>query len=179
MRSESSPPTTVLADDPLVARALLGSLAPWLDLVDVELGVVRVVDRPVGDAPGLPSVALVDPGSDPGPWFASGWAGVLDRTAPAERIAAAVRAVHLGLRVSEVRPVSPMPGPTPSSTPDLTPREIEVLELLAQGMSNKEIGDVLGISAHTAKFHVQGLLDKLDATTRTEAAVRAARLLLV
>jgi DNA-binding CsgD family transcriptional regulator len=60
-------------------------------------------------------------------------------------------------------------------TPPLTPREREVLELLAVGLSNREIGQALQISAHTAKFHVQGVLEKLDATSRTEAAVRAAR----
>ena len=61
----------------------------------------------------------------------------------------------------------------------LTDRETEVLALLGQGFSNREIGERLGISAHTAKFHVQALLEKLDATTRTEAAVRAARMLII
>lgn len=58
----------------------------------------------------------------------------------------------------------------------LTPREREVLELLAEGLSNKDIGRALGISEHTAKFHVNALLGKLDAQTRTEAVVRALRL---
>ena len=51
----------------------------------------------------------------------------------------------------------------------LTPREMEVLGLLADGMANKEIGARLGISAHTAKFHVESLLRKLDAANRAEA----------
>jgi len=53
--------------------------------------------------------------------------------------------------------------------PDLTPREMEVLSLLADGLANKEIGVRLGISAHTAKFHVESLLRKLDAANRAEA----------
>ena len=53
--------------------------------------------------------------------------------------------------------------------PDLTPREMEVLGLLADGLANKEIGVRLGISAHTAKFHVESLLRKLDAANRAEA----------
>ena len=53
--------------------------------------------------------------------------------------------------------------------PDLTPREMEVLGLLADGLANKEIGARLGISAHTAKFHVESLLRKLDAANRAEA----------
>jgi DNA-binding CsgD family transcriptional regulator len=58
----------------------------------------------------------------------------------------------------------------------LTPRELEVLALLAGGASNKMIARRLGISVHTAKFHVGSLIDKLDATGRTDAVAHAARL---
>jgi DNA-binding CsgD family transcriptional regulator len=58
----------------------------------------------------------------------------------------------------------------------LTPRELEVLALLAEGASNKTIARRLGISVHTAKFHVGSLLDKLDAVGRTDALAHAARL---
>jgi DNA-binding CsgD family transcriptional regulator len=58
----------------------------------------------------------------------------------------------------------------------LTPRELEVLALLAEGASNKAIARRLGISAHTAKFHVASLIDKLDAVSRTDAVAHAARL---
>ena len=58
---------------------------------------------------------------------------------------------------------------------DLTPRELDVLALLAEGASNKTIARRLGISVHTAKFHVGSLLDKLDATGRTDAVAHAAR----
>ena len=58
---------------------------------------------------------------------------------------------------------------------DLTPRELDVLALLAEGASNKAIARQLGISVHTAKFHVGSLLDKLDATGRTDAVAHAAR----
>ena len=58
----------------------------------------------------------------------------------------------------------------------LTPRELEVLALLAEGASNKTIARRLGISVHTAKFHVHSLLDKLDAGGRTNALANAARL---
>jgi DNA-binding CsgD family transcriptional regulator len=57
----------------------------------------------------------------------------------------------------------------------LTPREHEVLSLLAEGASNKTIARRLGISVHTAKFHVGQLLDKLDASGRTDAVAHAAR----
>ena len=58
---------------------------------------------------------------------------------------------------------------------ELTPRERDVLALMAEGASNKAIAGKLGISIHTAKFHVGSLLDKLDATGRTDAVAHAAR----
>jgi DNA-binding CsgD family transcriptional regulator len=61
----------------------------------------------------------------------------------------------------------------------LTPREIEVLSLLAEGASNKSIGRRLGISVHTVKFHVASLLDKFEAIGRTDAVTHAVRLGLI
>ncbi|WOH83123.1 LuxR C-terminal-related transcriptional regulator [Bradyrhizobium sp. BEA-2-5] len=57
----------------------------------------------------------------------------------------------------------------------LTQRELDVLALMAEGASNKVIARQLGISVHTVKFHVGSLLDKLDATGRTDAVAHAAR----
>lgn len=65
---------------------------------------------------------------------------------------------------------------TTTDEPTLTPRELEVLALLAEGASNKAIAARLGISVHTAKFHVSSLIDKLDAIGRTDAVAHAARL---
>ena len=59
---------------------------------------------------------------------------------------------------------------------NLTARERDVLALLAEGASNKAVANKLGISVHTAKFHVRSLLEKLDATGRTDAVAHAARL---
>lgn len=58
---------------------------------------------------------------------------------------------------------------------ELTPRELDVLVLMAEGASNKAIARQLGISVHTAKFHVGSILGKLDATGRTDAVAHAAR----
>jgi DNA-binding CsgD family transcriptional regulator len=70
------------------------------------------------------------------------------------------------------------PGRAPQADVEvpLTPRELEVLALLAEGASNKMIARRLGISVHTAKFHVGSLIDKLDAVGRTDAVAHAARL---
>jgi DNA-binding CsgD family transcriptional regulator len=70
-------------------------------------------------------------------------------------------------------PARPQPHDT---DPSLTPREREVLALLAEGASNKLIARRLGISVHTAKFHVRSVIDKLDAVGRTDAVAHAARL---
>jgi DNA-binding CsgD family transcriptional regulator len=58
----------------------------------------------------------------------------------------------------------------------LTPREIQVLGLLAEGASNKSIAHRLGISVHTVKFHVASLIDKFEAIGRTDAVTHAVRL---
>jgi ATP/maltotriose-dependent transcriptional regulator MalT len=81
---------------------------------------------------------------------------------------------------------APSPGTEPDDTADavvaglgLTPREREVLELLAQGMTNRQIAETLFISVYTAGVHVSRILGKLDVASRTEAAARAYRLGLV
>ncbi len=61
----------------------------------------------------------------------------------------------------------------------LTPRELDVLELVGEGHSNKAIAGRLGISEHTVKFHVNAILGKLGAGSRTDAVVRATRLGLI
>jgi DNA-binding CsgD family transcriptional regulator len=90
----------------------------------------------------------------------------------------AIRGVRL-VPAGEAADVALAP-PQPSAPPDpeaaLTPREREVLELMAEGASNKMIARALGISVHTAKFHVGSVIDKLDATGRTDAVAQAARL---
>jgi DNA-binding NarL/FixJ family response regulator len=64
---------------------------------------------------------------------------------------------------------------SPPADIELTSRELDVLSLMAEGASNKMIARQLGISVHTVKFHVGSLLDKLDATGRTDAVAHAAR----
>jgi len=71
--------------------------------------------------------------------------------------------------------VFPPPRAPADAEAALTPREREVLALMAEGASNKMIARALGISVHTAKFHVGSVIDKLDATGRTDAVAHAAR----
>ena len=66
------------------------------------------------------------------------------------------------------------PGPGPASL--LTPREQDVLLLLAEGLPNKGVASRLGVSEHTVKFHVNSIMGKLNAQSRTEAVTLATRL---
>ncbi len=69
----------------------------------------------------------------------------------------------------------PAPQPTAPMPEALTPRETQVLRMMAQGLANKEIAEQLGISDHTAKFHVASILGKLQAGSRTEAVTTGIR----
>ena len=116
----------------------------------------------------------------------AGAAAVLPREIDAAAIGAALSLAGHGLRLlpeSSLDRLRSLAGaeslPSDDDAPVLTPREHEVLAAMADGASNKVIARRLGISFHTAKFHVASILSKLDAETRTEALARAARLGLV
>jgi DNA-binding NarL/FixJ family response regulator len=132
---------------------------------------------------GVPVLALVHDEDDAAFALAAGARAVLFRDAAGDRLAAAVRAVHAGLLVLDdglaAQALRPRQSTVPALVEPLTPRESEVLQLLAQGLANKAIAERLGISDHTAKFHVNAILGKLGAQSRTEAIVQAARLGLV
>jgi DNA-binding NarL/FixJ family response regulator len=120
----------------------------------------------------------------------AGARGAIRRDSRVSAIVAAIHAVHQGLTVldGDYR-VAPSAAPAAhhgATTPGpekaggaLTPRENEVLTLLAEGLSNKEIAAKLAISEHTAKFHVNSILQKMNAQKRVEAVVRAAKMGLI
>ncbi|MBI5929965.1 MAG: response regulator transcription factor [Chloroflexi bacterium] len=105
--------------------------------------------------------------------------GLLFQNVQIEPMMAAIQAVANGLMVLE--PTLATQSLDNSTTnvetlaEDLTPRELEVLQLLAQGLTNKAIAQRLAISDHTVKFHVNAIMTKLNAQSRTEAVVRASR----
>ena len=97
---------------------------------------------------------------------------VLPSDATAGEVLAAVAAVAAGLVVFHPDAFRRAPRPVraePDRAQPLTGREIEVLGMLAEGLGNKAIGSRLGISTHTAKFHVASILSKLGAGSRAEA----------
>jgi DNA-binding NarL/FixJ family response regulator len=103
----------------------------------------------------------------------SAW-GLLSSEASSEELIAAVQAIHQGLIVAPQTRLEPLWIENPPDEADelieqLTPRETEILELLAQGLANKQIALELEISEHTVKFHVSSIYAKLGATNRMEA----------
>jgi DNA-binding CsgD family transcriptional regulator len=176
----------VVASEPSVAdrmRALLVALggfevvrsehdAPDLAVVVEDAGPGR---RPVVPD-GLPAVQLggVAPHRRSGVSAARGY--LRAGATPAELVAA-IHAVAAGLDVAGPGAGGPLRlgGEDDGTQPGLTPREVEVLALVAEGLPNKGIAQRLGISEHTAKFHVGAILSKLEAESRAEAVMEAAR----
>lgn len=134
------------------------------------------------DEAGLP-VLMLAPRDFPGPSGVPVIAGgILPRDTDAPTLAAALRAVARGLVVLDpaFAAVAPLrERATADLAEALTPREVEVLQWLAAGLSNKLIAERLEISEHTVRFHLNAIFGKLDAHTRTEAVSRAIRLGLI
>ena len=112
--------------------------------------------------------------------------GLLLREAHPDRLTTALNALSSGLLVIDPALADAVLSAGDSVTmngeapvEDLTPREKEVLQLLTQGLANKTIAAQLNISEHTVKFHVNAIMTKLGAQSRTDAVVRATRLGLV
>jgi DNA-binding CsgD family transcriptional regulator len=101
------------------------------------------------------------------------FAGLLPADAGTAQIDAALRAVAAGLAVRAPLRLRRTFAPLAEEAPVLlTPREIEVLTALGNGMSNKETARHLGISPHTVKFHIESLFRKLGASSRAEAVAK-------
>ena len=160
----------------------VAELQPDVVLADFER------ETPVIAHNGLPVVALID-NPTPG-WVAqalrSGVKSILPREAGGEDIVAAIHAACTGLVLLDpavahqiVERIGNPATQIPPSYENLTPREIEVLAMLAEGLANREIADRLGVSDHTIKFHISSILDKLGASSRTEAVTLGIRMGLI
>lgn len=101
----------------------------------------------------------------------SGAMAYLTKDVGKEELIEAILAVLAGKRYLPPAVAALLAGRMPGS--DLTDRETDVLRLLVKGFTNKEIGDALGIAENTVRIHVSRILDKLDATDRTQAALVA------
>jgi DNA-binding NarL/FixJ family response regulator len=152
----------------VVLVALERDDAPLARLLEGESGVVPVVAI-VGELEGVAEA------------LGSGLRGLLPRDASAAEILAAIRGALAGLVVVHPEIVAALARPAETVVPSvdangaLSPREGEVLRMLAEGLGNKEIAWQLGISEHTVKFHVASIFAKLGVSSRTEAVTIAIR----
>ncbi|MBI4312241.1 MAG: response regulator transcription factor [Chloroflexi bacterium] len=131
---------------------------------------------------GIPILALAPEEDHVAEAWAAGARGLLPREAGAEVIGAALHALASGLAVVAAEftaLLSPRHRQAAALAEELTPREGQVLQLLAEGLPNKAIAARLGVSESTVKFHINAILGKLGAQSRTEAVVQATRLGLI
>ena len=113
----------------------------------------------------------------------SGVRAILSRESEPDDVVSAIFAVHDGLvllSMPAAESLAAVFGDQPLQVEDelseeITSRETDVLRMLAEGLVNKEIAARLGISEHTVKFHISSILDKLGASTRTEAVTQGIR----
>lgn len=161
--------------------AIAGALDPTAMLIvwDTGGGQEWPLDREPDEslAGGIPVLALVADEEAARFAWRCGCRGILLRDAHEERLTAAISAVVAGLVVISPSLLGALAreDATEMAAIDLTPREVEVLSLLAEGLTNKAIARRLIISEHTVKFHVNAIMGKLDAQSRTDAVVRATR----
>jgi DNA-binding NarL/FixJ family response regulator len=187
--AEQAPADVLLADVDALPES--DTMEAWLAAVQPRGGIVLLA--PMGAPPRLPgrgagaSETARDLADVARAAEAHGTGfGVLPREATPEEIVAALVAVAGGLVVLDRRvaggllaaaeriPARVTEAPDAVGEP-LTARELDVLQLLAQGLPNKLIASRLHISEHTAKFHVSSIMTKLGAASRTEAVTLAAR----
>lgn len=184
------------------ALALVHRFEPDVVLMDLQMPVldgVEATKRIRVEAPGTKVIILTtfkdDDFIDAG--LSAGARGYLLKDAPPSRLIEAIRAAHRGESLlnpevaarlldrlsgmispgsTEVSPPSLPPAdyrPVKVRPPKITPREQEVLKLMARGLRNKEIADELVIAERTVKIHVGNILGKLQASNRTEAVALA------
>jgi DNA-binding NarL/FixJ family response regulator len=173
----------VLADDYSSALAAIGGVD--LALVDLDMPGATPRDGIAAlraAAPATPLIIVTGSGDDALllDLLALGIAGFVPKTATLAVIAAAIELVLAGGRYLPPR-LAEMAAPPrlaemaapPARAAALSPRQVEVVALLARGLSNKDIARTLGVAPATVKSHVTQVMNALGATNRTDAAVRA------
>jgi DNA-binding NarL/FixJ family response regulator len=166
------------------AAALAGQLLPDTALLDVGAGEPEDLDaiaRLSAAQPGLPIVALGGQASAAAHALGFGASSLLPASVDPPTLRAALLAAISGLvaiprqDLALVLPAEPEEVERDAVAPveSLTARELEVLQLMARGLTNRQIGQRLKISEHTVKFHAASVLGKLSARSRAEAVARA------
>ena len=168
------------ADMRLVAEAVNGREAvekfrehqPDVTLMDLSMPVMGGVEAISGIRAEFPEARIIalttwDGDADIHRALEAGARGYLLKDVVSEEVVDAIRQVHMGRRSIPAEVAKRLAAFTPRI--DLTEREVEVLTYMARGLSNKEIGALVGRTEGTIKVHVLHILQKLDAAHRTEA----------
>jgi DNA-binding NarL/FixJ family response regulator len=173
------------ADGETLARSLTGSL-PDVIVIDLELEAGDALRSGFDADQAPPALVLLTDAAD-SDWIDETLPGnvmaILPRDATPGEIVAAIEAAAAGLCVLSPETLArlltgrkpPRSMASPVHVETLTPREIEVLTMLAEGLGNKEIARQLAISENTVKFHLSSIFGKLGATSRTEAVMLGMR----
>jgi DNA-binding NarL/FixJ family response regulator len=187
LRAEADIEVIGEASDGVEAVALARELKPDVVLMDVRMPNADGIQatRQIVDGSANPPRVLVLTTFDLDEYvyesLRAGASGFLLKDAPEDHLVAGIRIVAGGAsmfapavtrRLIE-RFAGEMPRDPPASLAELTPRELDVLRLVARGLSNAELAAELGVSEHTAKTHVAHILDKLDLRDRVQAVILA------
>lgn len=169
--------------------AAIEAISPTILLLDQPGGddePVEQLERLLAERTGFAALVLGTEATEEAALAAlgAGARGYLPRVSSGAELIAAVRAVAAGLLVLDPTTASDLlerllerPRPPAATAPGeaLTPRELEVLQALAGGLTNRAIARRLSVSENTIKFHVSSILTKLSAASRAEAVALAAR----
>ena len=166
------------------------ALTPDVVLMDVRMPGVGGIEacrriRAAVHSARILMLTMSDDESDLFEAIKAGASGYLLKDLPGEEVSEAIGRVHDGQAIippgmaatllTEFSRLSQDPEPIAGTAPQLTDREVEVLRLVARGLANREIADLLVISENTVKNHVRNILEKLHLHSRVEAAVYALR----
>ncbi|HEY2943590.1 MAG TPA: response regulator transcription factor [Vicinamibacteria bacterium] len=177
-----SEPEVAVVDQASLDRLAAAVRAHEPDAILWDLGLGPSLDAETARdvaAMGIPVLAVLGDESVVADLLAAGIRGIVARTSDPPHLVAALRGVIGDLTVIDRALTERIVPRRPALEPlveSLTPRELEVLHLIGQGLSNRAIAGRLRISEHTAKFHVNAILGKLGAQTRAEAVAQGARL---
>lgn len=162
------------ADEAVAAHS---SSRPDVTLLDLRMpgGGLEALRRILGNSPRsrVLVVTTSDLEEDIHRALAAGASGYVLKSIAPEELADAIRGVHAGARWVPAEVARKLADR--AATPELSPREMEVLHLVVKGLTNPEIADALDISLGTAKAHLRAILAKLQVADRTEAASEALR----
>ncbi|KAA0232940.1 MAG: Transcriptional regulatory protein DegU [Acidimicrobiales bacterium] len=173
------------------AVATATELTPDVALMDVRMPILSGIDatRAINEAVPACKIIMLTVSDDEDDLFEAikaGATGYLLKEISIEEVADAIRAVQGGQSLVTPSMASKLlveftnlskraDSPDHAGTPRLTDRELEVLRLVAEGMSNRQIAEELGISENTVKNHVRNILEKLHLHSRMEAVIYAVR----